>query len=168
MPLSPDMPSMPDDLRKAAEASDAEVEMNLAGLIPVPDKPYSPKVVTALAQAIAAAAKVMGLDLKPAPYKEPVMELEPEVVRFLAMMDAAAKDYGSPLPVSLDAIKGDRELTAITAALMQLAKDRDFKDFLNMPIEEEGMETEVEVKVKPGMGEGEEDEEEYDFASRMR
>jgi hypothetical protein len=134
----------------------------------MPDKPYSPKVVTALAQAIAAAAKVMGLDLKPAPYKEPVMELEPEVVRFLAMMDAAAKDYGSPLPVSLDAIKGDRELTAITAALMQLAKDRDFKDFLNMPIEEEGMETEVEVKVKPGMGEGEEDEEEYDFASRMR
>jgi hypothetical protein len=158
---------MPDDLRMAAEASDAEVAMNLAGLIPTPDKPYSPKVVTALAQAIAAAAKIMGLDLKPSPYTEPVAELEPDMVRFLAMMDAAAKDYGSPLPIALDAIKGDRELTVITAALMQLAKDRDFKDFLNMPIEEEeGPETEVEVKVKPGMKE--EDEEEYDFASRMR
>lgn len=166
MPLAPDMPSMPDDLRMAAEASDSELEMSLAGLIPTPDKPYSPKVVTALAKAIAAAAKIMGLDLKPEPYNEPVMELEPDMVRFLAMMDAAAKDYGSPLPVSLEMVKGDRELTAITAALMELAKDRDFKDFLNMPIEEEETETEVEVKVKPGaMGE---DEEEFDFASRMR
>jgi hypothetical protein len=48
MPLAPDMPSMPDDLRMAAEASDSELEMSLAGLIPTPDKPYSPKVVTAL------------------------------------------------------------------------------------------------------------------------
>jgi len=166
MPLSADMPSIPDDLRMAAEASDAEVEMMLVDLIPAPDKPYSPKVVTALANAIAAVAKVMGLDLKPEPYTGPVMELDPEVVRFLAMMDAAAKDYGSPLPVALDAVKGDKELTVITAHLMGLAKDREFKDFLNMPIEEdeEGMETEVEIKVKPGM----EEDEEFDFASRMR
>ena len=166
MPLSADMPSIPDDLRMAAEASDAEVEMMLVDLIPAPDKPYSPKVVTALANAIAAVAKVMGLDLKPEPYTGPVMELDPEVVRFLAMMDAAAKDYGSPLPVPLDAVKGDKELTVITAHLMGLAKDREFKDFLNMPIEEdeEGMETEVEIKVKPGM----EEDEEFDFASRMR
>lgn len=167
MPLAPDMPSMPQDLRMAAEASDAEVESALAGLIPAPDKPYSPKVVTSLAQAIAAVAKVMGLDLKPEPYTGPVVELEPEVVRFLAMVDAAAKDYGSPLPVALDAVKGDKELTVITAHLMGLAKDSKFKDFLNMPMEEEeGMETEVEVKVKPGMEE--EDKGEYDFASRMR
>lgn len=167
MPLAPDMPSMPDDLRMAAEASDAEVEDTLAGLIPPPEKPYSPKVVTALAKAIAAAAKVMGLDLAPEPYSEPVMELDPEVVRFLAMMDAASKDYGSPFPVPLDQVKGDRELTVITAHLLGLAKDRDFKDFLNMPLEEEGMETEVEVKVKPGMEE-EEEEEDFDFAGRMR
>lgn len=165
MPLSADMPSVPEDLRKAAEASDAEVELMLVDLIPTPDKPYSPKVVSALANAIAAAAKVMGLDLKPSPYKEPVMELEPDMVRFLAMMDAAAKDYGSPLPVPLDQIKGDKELTVIAAHLMGLAKDRDFKDFLNMPIEEEGMEVEVEEE---GGEEMEEEEEEFDFSARMR
>jgi len=169
MPLAPDMPSMPKDLRMAAEASDAEVESTLAGLIPMPEKPYSPKVVTSLANAISAVAKVMGLDLKPSPYTGPVAELEPEVVRFLAMVDAAAKDYGSPLPVSLDAVQGDKELTVITAHLMGLAKDKGFEEFLNMPVEEEeGMETEVEVKVKPGMEGEKEDEEEYDFASRMR
>lgn len=164
MPLSADMPSIPEDLRKAAEASDAEVEMMLVDLIPAPDKPYSPKVVTALANAIAAAAKIMGLDLKPEPYAGPVMELDPEVVRFLAMMDAAAKDYGSPLPVSLDQIKGDKELTVIAAHLMGLAKDADFKKFLNMPIEEEGMEVEVEEEG----GEEMEEEEDFDFSARMR
>ncbi len=132
----------------------------------LPRRSRTARRLTALAKAIAAAAKVMGLDLSPEPYSEPVMELDPEVVRFLAMMDAASKDYGSPFPVPLDQVKGDRELTVLTAHLLGLAKDRDFKDFLNMPLEEEGMETEVEVKVKPGMEE--EEEEDFDFAGRMR
>lgn len=165
MPMSPAMPSIPPDLRAAAEASDEAVGASLAGLLPRPERPYNPKVVTGLAKAIAAAAALMGLDLKPAPYTEPVPELDADMVRFLAMVDAAAKDYGSPLPIPLAEVRGDNELTAITAHLMGLAKDRDFKEFLNMPIEEEN--TEVEVKVKPGRAEVEE-KEDFDFASRMR
>lgn len=164
MPLTAKMPKMPDDLRAAAEEADAEIEGALVSLIPAPERPYNPKTVTSLANAIAAVGKVMGIELKPDPYTAPVPELEPEVVRFLAMVDAAAKDYGQPLPVSLDAIRNDNDLMLITSHLMALAKDRDFKDFLNAPIEEE-------VTVEEGMDEedGEETEtEEFDFAARMR
>jgi hypothetical protein len=161
---------MPQDLRDAADASDAEVEATLAGLIPPPEKPYNPKVVTALANAVSAVAKVMGVRLTPESYTGPVEELDPTLVRFLAMADAAAKDYGSPLPVALENVKGDRELIVLTVYLDRLAKDADFKAFLNMPIpEEEGEET--EVKVKPGnrMSEASEGgKEDFDFASRMR
>ena len=173
MPLSADMPSIPEDLRMAAEASDAEIEGALSGLIPAPDKPYSPKVLGALAKAITEVAKLMQIDLKPEPYTQPAEALEPEVVRFLAMVDAASKDYGAPLPVALEDIRGDKELMIIAAHLTNLAKDAAFNDFLNMPLPEEGMgeegmETEVEVKVKPGKGEEMGEEEDFDFASRMK
>jgi hypothetical protein len=85
------------------------------------------------------------------------------MVRFLAMFEQAAEDYGQPLPVALDQIKGDRELTAITAHLMKLAQDSGFSDFLDSPMDE----AEVKIEIR-GDGEDMEEEEEFDFASRMR
>ena|GEM_PF-6227955 len=161
MPLSATMAPIPDELRMAAEASDDEVGEGFMVLIPTPERPYSAKVATALAKAIAEVARVMGLELQPDPYDGPVPELDPDVARFLAMVSAAADDYGKPLPIALEAIKGDKELTVLTAALMQLAKDKEFKNFMNMPIEEE----EVTAEATP---EGMDEEVEFDFASRMR
>jgi len=101
--------------------------------------------------------------LEPESYTEPAARLDPDVVRFLAMYAAAAEDYGQPLPVALDMIRGDRELTAITAHLMKLAKDAKFAAFLDAPADE--ADTEVRIEVRPGE---EEVEENFDFASRMR
>ena len=78
-------------------------------------------------------------------------------------MSAAASDYGKPLPVDLEDIKGDSELTAITAALTQLASDKAFAEFLDAPVEEEVIEEETVIEP-----DGEEEEEEFDFAQRMR
>jgi hypothetical protein len=52
----------------------------------------------------------MGLDLTPETYSGPVEAMDADVARFLAMMSAAASDYGKPLPVDLEDIKGDSEL----------------------------------------------------------
>jgi hypothetical protein len=79
------------------------------------------------------------------------------------MFAQAAEDYGQPFPVALDMIKGDRELTAITAHLMKLAKDAKFAEFLDQPMDE----AEVRIEIR-GDGDDMEEEEEFDFASRMR
>jgi len=162
MPLYTPPADIPADLAAVAMDSDAVIEDELAGLIPAPDSPYNARVLTALAKAISDAAKVMGLDLEPITYSEPEVRLEPEVVRMLAMLAAAADDYGQPFPVTLEQIKGDRELTAITAHLLKLAKDKGFADFLDMPSEGE-----VEVEIKAGPAEVEVAED-FDFAGRMR
>jgi hypothetical protein len=62
----------------------------------------------------------------------------------------------------LEDIKGDRELTAITAHLLKLAKDKGFKEFLDMPADGE-----VSVEITAGPADMEV-EEEFDFSSRMR
>ena len=154
---------MPRDLIEAAEDTDDAIGAEIAELIPPPASPYNVKVLNALAKAIAAVGKVMGLDLEPESYTEPAARLDPDVVRFLAMYSAAAEDYGQPLPVALDMIRGDRELTAITAHLMKLARDSKFAAFLDAPADE--ADTEVRIEVRPGEEEVEED---FDFASRMR
>lgn len=151
-------PDMPPDLLAAAQATDDAVGDELAALIPPPASPYNAKVLTALARAIAEAAKVMDMDLEPIEYNEPAARLDPEVVRMLAMLAAAAKDYGQPFPVELEAIKGDGELTAITAHLMKLAADDGFRKFLDQPAEA------VQIDITAGPAE---DAEEFDFASRM-
>lgn len=165
MPLYSDRGDMPAELADLAEAQDDLIAAEAADLIPPPSSPFNAKVLTSLSKALAAVAKVMGLDLTPESYSEPEARLAPEVARFLMMMAAAAEDYGQPLPVALDAIKGDKELTAITAHLMRLAKDKDFAAFLDAPVEDER--TEVKIEVKPDGMEVEE-EEDFDFASRMR
>ncbi len=157
---------MPADLAAIAEEQDALIGQEMAGLVPVPDRPYSAKVYTALTKAISKAAEVMGLDLTPERYTEDVAEMDADVARFLAMMATAAADYGRPFPVELEDIKGDAELTAITAALTQLAADKGFAEFLDAPVEEEVIEE--EAVIMPDGEIEEEEEEEFDFAKRMR
>jgi len=167
MPLTMKTPEgMPPDLMAAAEDTDAAIGEELAGMVPPFEKPLPPKVMDALAKGIAQAAKVMGMELSPVKYTEAVTELDPEVVRFLAMLEAAAGDYGAPFPVALSAMKDAAAVTAITAHLMALAKDKDFKAFLDMPVEGEGEEVteEVEGEVE-GPGGMTED---FDFAARMK
>jgi len=164
MPLYTPPSDMPEDLAAVDMDADAVIEDELAQLIPAPDSPYNSKVLTALAKAISSAAQVMGLDLEPITYSEPEVRLEPEVVRMLAMLASAADDYGQPFPVMLEDIKGDRELTAITAHLLKLAKDKGFKEFLDMPADGE-----VSVEITAGPADMDmEVEEEFDFSSRMR
>lgn len=167
MPLKPGpsvpMGGMPPDLEAAAASSDAMIGEELGGLLPKPERPFNPRVVSALAEALAKVASVMGVEMMPEPYTGPVPEIPPDEARFLTMIDAAASDYGKPLPVALADIKGDAELTAITAYLTELASDPDFEAFLNEGGEEDkGMEDmgdgesegpEVEVKIEAGGGE---------------
>lgn len=157
---------MPADLAAIAEDQDALIGEEMAGIVPMPDRPYSAKVYTALTKAIAKAAQVMGLDLTPEAYTEAVPEMDADVARFLAMMAAAASDYGKPFPVELEDIKGDSELTAITAALTQLAGDKGFAEFLDAPVQ--GEEVTEEVEELPDGDVIEEEEEDFDFAKRMR
>jgi hypothetical protein len=157
---------MPADLAAIAEQQDDLIGEEMADLVPRPERPYSAKVYSALTKAIAAAAKVMGLDLTPESYSGPVEAMDADVARFLAMMAAAADDYGKPFPVELSDIKGDSELTAITAALLQLSKDKGFAEFLDAPAEAE--EVTEETTVMPDGEVEEEEEEEFDFSKRMR
>lgn len=157
---------MPADLAAIAEQQDALIGEEMADLVPRPERPYSAKVYSALTKAIAAAAKVMGLDLTPESYSGPVEAMDADVARFLSMMAAAADDYGRPFPVELSDIKGDAELTAITAALLQLSKDKGFAEFLDAPAEAE--EVTEETTIMPDGEVEEEEEEEFDFAKRMR
>jgi len=87
--------------------------------------------------------------------------LDPQVQQFLLMIDRAAEDYGSPLPVDLEALKSDAELTTITAALLELAADEGFAEFL---AGEPGENDQVEIEIS---GPGPVVEEDYDFAGRM-
>ena len=157
---------MPADLAAIAEEQDELIGQELAALVPRPDRPYSAKVYTALTDAISKAAKVMGLDLTPERYTEDVAEMDADVARFLAMMATAASDFGKPFPVELEDIKGDAELTAITAALTQLAADKAFAEFLDAPAEPE--EVIEEETVMPDGDVEEEEVEEFDFSKRMR
>lgn len=165
------MPAEATAMMDAAAAQDALVGDELSALVPKPDKPYSGKVVTSLAKALTAAAQLMGIQVEPAAYTGAVEQLDGDLLRFLAMFEAAAKDYGQPYPVPLAGIKGDSELTAITAHLMRLAKDTAFKDFLEAPAEElppegeamEVMEVEEPMSEPPGTKAPA-----FDFKSRMR
>jgi hypothetical protein len=163
--------NLPPDLAAAAGAADAAVGDVVAGLIPKPERPYSPRVATSLAAAIAAVMAAMGVEMTPQPYTGPVEEFGPDEARFLAMLEAAAADYGKPLPIALADIKGDAELTAITAALQQLAKDQAFVAFLDEGADEGEDENpegpEVEIEVKTGGGKDKPAGDDF-FAKRMR
>jgi len=159
---------LPPEFEELAGEEDEIIGETLMVVVPPPDKPYSKKVLTALAMAIADVAGMMGLDLGAGEYDGPTEAMDPEMVRFLAMIGAAAEEYGKPLPVALEQIKGDSELTAITAAIKGLLSDPEFQAFLEQEIPDSEPSTDP-----PDMGEPDEvvevDEvEEFDFAGRMR
>jgi len=156
-------PSLPPEFEELATSEDEIIGESMAVVVPVPEKPYKAQVVTALGRAIVQAAQLLGLDLGEGEYTEDVPALDPEMVRFLAVLSSAAEEYGAPLPVALEDIKGDRELTALTAAIMALSKDRDFRDFLSQPMAEEEAPTEL-----PEDEDEEMEVESFDFATRMR
>tara|TARA_R100000084_G_scaffold94258_2_gene48033 strand:- start:114 stop:608 length:495 start_codon:yes stop_codon:yes gene_type:complete len=162
MPVSYESPSdMPRELRELAEDQDAMIAEEVGDLIPPPDSPYNVKTLNQLAKAVEAVALVMGIQVEAEEYNEPQARLDNDLARFLMMIAVAADDYGQPLPVDLEEIRGDSELTAIAAHLLRLAKDKEFEAFLDQPIAE----VDLEVRTSP---EGVEVEEEvFDFASRM-
>jgi len=163
MPIRPKMMGdTPDELMEVADERDALVDEQVDEIIPAAESPYNVKVLDALASAIAAISKLMGIEVEVESYNEPTSRLDPDVARFLFMIDQAAKDYGSPLPVDLKDIKGDKELTAITAHLKNLVSDKGFKDFLMGGDEPQDMDVEIEVK------RGDMDESDDFFMERMR
>ena len=167
MPFDPG-PSVPDmALADAAADSDALMGDALMGIVPPPMKPYNGKVVDALAKALAEVLALFDMAVEPETYTGPVEALDPDLVRFLAMVSTAAEDYGQPLPIRLEEMRDEASLTRTTAALTQLANDADFAAFLEAP-DEPMTETQVEVEVTaPGVDVIEE-EEEFDFSQRMR
>lgn len=162
MPVMMKSKSMPREMVDAAEEADVAFEE----VVPRPEKPFNPKTVTSLAKAVVdLAVKMFGMkDLKSESYSGPVESLDPRMAQMLMMVAEAAKDYGSPLPVEPSRIKSDADLVVITAHLVGLLSDRDFKDFLaaESPTDAadestEGPEGEDTGPVEP-----------FDFASRMR
>ena len=149
MPMMMKTPEgMDPGLMEAAEETDAVIGEELAGKVRPFDKPVAPKV--------------MGMELQPEKYTEAVTELDPDLVRFVSMLEAAAGDYGAPFPVAVVDLKDSAGLTALTAHLMALAKDKGFSEFLDMPAPEmEGEGMEMEMDTEEGGGE------EFDFAARM-
>jgi hypothetical protein len=71
--------------------------------------------------------------------------------------------------VELADVRRDADLTAITAHLLELAKDKDFEAFLDAPVdgEPEG-EVDVDINIEAPDGEEEEEEADFDFGARMR
>jgi hypothetical protein len=156
MPVNYESPSdMPRELRELADRQDEMIGEEVSDLIKPPDSPYnvksgeevsdlikppdSPynvKSLNQLAKAVEAVARVMGIQVEAEEYNEPQARLDNDLSRFLMMIATAAEDYGQPLPVSLEEIRGDNELTAIAAHLLRLSKDGGFEEFLDQPIAE--------------------------------
>lgn len=149
MPLKTKMPPMPEELAMATAEADDMMGAELSMAMPKPARPYSPKVASSLAQAVAKIAGLMGAEVVPEAYSGAVEALDEDLVRFLAMIEAAAADYGSPLPMALSELKSDAELTALTAFLMELAKDEGFAAFLNEGGEAPEMEEEEVSEEEP-------------------
>lgn len=131
---------MPAELKKAAMSADDSLEAALMTEIPAPRRPFSGKVMKNLLDAAAKASMVFGAPVKLEISDAPAARLPGDVVRVLAMMEKAAEDYGNPFPVSLKSAVTDEALIAIAAHLLSLARDPEFKKFLQeepaMPEEE--------------------------------
>ena len=155
---------IPPDLADAAEDRDLLMDEAAEALIPPARTPYNAKALEALASAVQSIASLMGVEIEVAPYDGPEVQLDPDIQRFLMMMDSAARDYGKPFPVALEELRSDKELTAITAHLMALADDAAFAEYLSA--EEEPVEVAVDVEVGP-VEEVSEEEEDAFFAGRI-
>jgi hypothetical protein len=165
----PSMPIPDPRLEGLAAESDRALGEALTAVVPAPMKPYNAKVVDALAKALADVLALFDISVEPETYSGPVEALDPDLVRFLAMVATAAEDYGKPLPIRLEEMRDEAALTRTTAALAELAADEDFREFLNGTEEGEPVdETEVAVEVTTPTARAEIVEDDFDFASRMR
>lgn len=120
-----------------AEEQDDVIGDSLKDLIPRPRKPYKGQTVKALADAVAEVMALMDVEAEPMAYEGQVEELDADLVRFLGMVAQAAADYGQPMPLGPEEIRGDNELIVITDHLKALASDRDFRDWLDEELDEE-------------------------------
>jgi metal-dependent amidase/aminoacylase/carboxypeptidase family protein len=153
---------MPRELADLARDRDELVDAELDEMIPTAERPYNVKTLDALARAVQRVAKMFGIEAELEEYTEPSVRLDDDVARFLMMMSTAAEDYGKPFPVQVSELKGDKELTLVTAHLMELAADEDFKRFL------EGDDERAEVEIEIRRDGDEMERESFDFGSRMR
>ena len=153
--------TIPEELEDIGAERDALMADAAEAIIPPAESPYNVKAMEALSDALKKIADVLGVELEVEEYTEAATVLDPQVQQFLLMIDRAAEDYGSPLPVDLEELKSDAELTTITAALLELAADAGFAEFLagEPP---EGDQVEIEIS-----GPGPMVEEDFDFAGRM-
>tara|TARA_R110000824_G_scaffold142704_1_gene309948 strand:- start:341 stop:811 length:471 start_codon:yes stop_codon:yes gene_type:complete len=153
--------TIPDELADIGAERDALMADAAEAIIPPAESPYNVKAMEALSDALKKIAAVLGVELEVEEYTEATTVLDPQVQQFLLMIDRAAEDYGSPLPVDLEALKSDAELTTITAALLELAADDGFAEFLaGEP--EDGDQVDIEIS-----GPGPAADEDFDFAGRM-
>jgi len=137
MPLKEKMTNERPQLVVIAEQQDDLIGDTLADLIPAPRRPYKGSTVTALADAVRNIVALMDRDLEARPYRGSVDRLDPDLVRFMAAALEAAEEYGQPAPVKPGEIRSDNELIVITEHLRKLARDRDFRDFLEEELDEE-------------------------------
>lgn len=145
---------MPEALARAAGTADARMESAMLTEIPTPRRPYSAKVLKSLVDAAAKASMLFGAPVE-VEIKDP-SRLPGELVRTLAMIEQAAADYGNPFPVSIRKAQTDDAMVAIAAHLLNLVKDKGFKDFLEAEPEAEGPEGESEPEGPEGEAEPEE------------
>ena len=136
MPLKEKKKTEDSALIVIAEQADDNIGDMLQDMIPKPERPYKGSTVSALADAVRRVVALMDRELEERPYPEPVPELDADLLRFLAATLAAAEDFGKPSPVKPEDIRGDNELIVITQHLLELAKDRDFRDFLDEELED--------------------------------
>lgn len=158
--MPPKAGKLPRDLKTVATKSNEKVGKGLAEAIPVPDEPFDRRVYTGFAKALAGVLKRMGLKVEVSSYDKDIREVGPDEARALAMVSAAARDYGEPLPVAMEDLDGDTAMATLAGALTALAGDRDFQDWLKEDEEEEEVE-EVEEE------EDVDDTADFNFAGRL-
>ena len=133
---------MKDEMEKFDQAIDqagAEDEQMIMELAPVGD--FSKSSVDRLVKAVNKMVPLFGGDPVSAPDGD-LQQFPEDLTRYLAMILTATEaavqaDIIDPeLLVSLDDLQDDRGITMLTARLEMLLKNREFKKFLQTPIEE--------------------------------
>jgi hypothetical protein len=140
---------MKDEMEKFDQAIDqagAEDEQMIMELAPVGD--FSKSSVDRLVKAVNKMVPLFGGDPVVAPDGD-LQQFPEDLTRYLAMILTATEaavqaDIIDPeLLVSLDDLQDDRGITMLTARLEMLLKNREFKRFLQTPMEEEVVVEEV-------------------------
>ena len=141
--------SLPTELLMQAQELDENAEEIRANL-PIPEGKFSQDAVNRM---IGALNEVLMLFEDEYPMVEEDMTMFPEdLVDKLMMIDMATEDADVDFDISIGDISDDRDLALVAGKLTKLAKDRDFKRFLqsdSMTGDEEVIEEEVTVEEMP-------------------